>query len=475
MNPKKRLGEIDARAAEIVTEMDELEAIEAPTDENTARYAELEAEAVALADERPGVAERAEKVAAVRAAATPANRTPAFEAPQINVKADRFENLDSVVRGVVPEEAMRAQALTVIEEGNAGADAHKERMTELVESHDGILSQYIIAAANPAYRSAFAKIMASDSGQAYLTPEEGQAVLAVQRTALSTTGQNGGHAIPAFSDVSLIYTGTQTTNAVRSLATIKTGTTKEWKGLSSAGVTAYYKAEGVAVTDGSPTFAQPVITSHQGSAFILGSLEVFDDTALLSDIPALVQEAKDDLESNKFINGTGTGEPVGLAYALTASKVDTTNTGTTSVTTSTVVAEFDALALAQHERYQDGASVIANRNFFHTARNSTVAQAGTSFWNDFGKGVPSTIRGYDAYIASHMNGTYSTTGNVVAVLGDIAKTFYIYDRLGMTLEPTGHIVSTTTGLPTGQKGYLARWRHGSQVVNLNASKMLVVK
>ena len=55
--------------------------------------------------------------------------------------------------------------------------------------------------------------------------------------------------------------------------------TDQWKGVSSAGVTAAFQAEAAETTDTSPTLAQPVIDCAMGRAFIPFSIELGQDWA----------------------------------------------------------------------------------------------------------------------------------------------------------------------------------------------------
>jgi hypothetical protein len=61
------------------------------------------------------------------------------------------------------------------------------------------------------------------------------------------------------------------------VASVITIGTREWKGVSSAGVTASYDAEAAEVSDDSPRFAQPTITSAMGRAFVPFSIELSMD------------------------------------------------------------------------------------------------------------------------------------------------------------------------------------------------------
>jgi HK97 family phage major capsid protein len=67
----------------------------------------------------------------------------------------------------------------------------------------------------------------------------------------------------------------------------------------------------------------------------------------------------------------------------------------------------------------------------------------------------------------------STTGaNNYAVVGDFSTGFLIVQRAGMTVELVNHLFDTSTGRPTGQRGWFAYARHGFDVIVPNAFRLL---
>ena len=77
---------------------------------------------------------------------------------------------------------------------------------------------------------------------------------------------------------------------------------------------------------------------------------------------------------------------------------------------------------------------------------------------------------------SNMDGTIdaaATANNHALIYGDIAKAFYIVDRVGTTLELIPNIVGANQR-PTGQRGALMWFRTGSEVVNVAAARLLDV-
>ena len=87
--------------------------------------------------------------------------------------------------------------------------------------------------------------------------------------------------------------------------------------MSSGGVTASYDQEATEASDDTPVQAQPTATTSSGRAFVPFSIELGDDWASLSqELSTLTADARDVLDSDKFLNGSGTNEPAGIYTGL---------------------------------------------------------------------------------------------------------------------------------------------------------------
>jgi predicted phage gp36 major capsid-like protein len=65
----------------------------------------------------------------------------------------------------------------------------------------------------------------------------------------------------------------------------------------------------------------------------------------------------------------------------------------------------------------------------------------------------------------------ATANNYMMIYGDIAKAFYIVDRVGSTLEIIPNLVGANQR-PTGERGALLWFRTGSEVANIAAARLL---
>lgn len=452
---------VEALRSEIVT----LDALESPTEEETARFDAAISEFDQAKAEYDKAVARAEKIEAVRsvALAPTTKRESGFHAPEVIVKRSPFDGLDAIRSGYVSNSEIVARALTAIEETGGDSD-HMERATELAQGHAGIAA-HVLMTGSPAYRSGFEKFMRSpEMFTALLTGEEAEAF----RTAMSTTAGNGGYLIPFLLDPTVILSNNGTANPIRQISRVEVGTSNKWNGVVSAGVTAEWKGEGSAAADGSPTFTQPSITAILGDAYVLGSFEAFQDTNIEAQLPRLIQDAKDRLEATAFTVGAGgTSAPKGVvtaAAAVTDSRVTPTTGGSFSAASQVYL-----VANALPARHASRASWIANKATINRIRQFDV-YGGSSFIADLSMGQPPMLLGQPLYEASDMASSV-TTGSNILLAGDFSE-YLIYDRAGVTLEYVPNVFDTTTGRPTGQRGFLAHWRTGADVTSVNAFRLL---
>lgn len=469
------LEQFDERLAAIRQELVGIEENDSPSEEQVTRSEELLAEWDTVTAERAACEERiesarvhAERVEAIRNAPV---KESGFHAPNVISRRSPFDGIEEVNRRGLSADEMRARALTAIENTRAAgvSDQAKEnatRMAEMDESVTGEISRHFLLTGSPSYRSAFEVILKhpTDFG-VRLSAEQAEAF----RTAMSTTNANGGYAIPFLLDPTIILTSTGSQNPFRRIATIKTGTSNKWQGLTSAGVSFSWVAENTALSDGSPTLGQPSITAHKAAAWISASFEVVQDTNIAAELPALLADGKDRGEASAFAIGSGSGAPYGVVTAVaavTASRVSPTTGG---VFTENSVADVYKVADALPDVHQENAAWVANHKVYSLIRQMSPSAAGSSFWANLGVGTPQELLGAPAYKAVAMDSTM-TTGAEAIVIGDF-KNYYIYDRIGMGIEYIPSQVDGS-GAPLLQRGWVAHWRVGADVVNADAFRVL---
>jgi len=466
-----RIEALGQKVEALRAEITDLDAVEAPTEEQTERFAAAITEFDAAKVEYDAAVEREEKIDAIRSVviAKPESRTPAFSAPEVNVKRDAFDDLDAVSRNQVSDADLVARSLTAIEDikSRSFTDAARERAAELAESNPSI-ARHILLTGSDAYRSAFETILRNpEMGLAMLDGEQREAV----RAALSNTGANGGFTIPFLLDPTVILTNDGATNPFRAISRVVTGTSDKWNGVTSAGVTAEWLTEGSQAADVSPTVAQVPIKAEKGSAYIFSSYEQEADGQLVSQLPRLIADAKDRLEAAAFATGTGSDQPEGVVTgvtAITASRVTPTTGGTF---TSASIADVFKVANALTPRSASNASWAANKAILNTIRQQAMTQnSANSVFTDHALGTPSSLLGSPVYESSAM-ASAATTGSNVLLAGDFERGYVIYDRVGVEMRYVPVVVGANQR-PTGQSGWFAFWRTGAKVVDPNAFRLL---
>ena len=473
---KTRLESLTETVEALRSELLELDAIDAPTDEQVARSTAALAEYDTAVADLESAARYEEKMVAVRAAiADPAKRENGFAAPMVNTRKSEnpFENLDAVERGLVSGADILSRFENALEQDKtAGDDSFREAAYRKVYKNDQSPEQaarYALMVGSPAYRSAFEKILKyPTSYQSLLSGEEADAV----RTAMSTTSGNGGYAIPFLLDPTIILTNSGAVNPFRDLATVVSGVSNKWQGLTSAGVTAEWKSEGAAAADASPAFTQPAITAYQADAYVFGSYEVLEDTNLGTQLPLLIADAKNRLEADAFAIGSGSGAPKGVVTAVAASASLKVAPQTGGTFTSASVKDPFSLFAAVPPRHRAQASWVGNYTTYNLIRQMSPSGQGSQFWAPAYDNIPEKLLGRPIYEASQMSASY-TTGQSVLLVGDFSQ-YVIFDRIGMQLDYIPNVFDQATGRPSAQRGWLATWRVGGDATNINGFRVLTL-
>ena len=118
---------------------------------------------------------------------------------------------------------------------------------------------------------------------------------------------------------------------------------------------------------------------------------------------------------------------------------------------------------------------IAEFSTLAEARRLLAAAADRSSFNEATASQPSTLFGWtilehstaDAFSAvdAAANGTHH-----LMVVGDWSQ-YVIAERVGMSVELIPHLFATANNLPSGQRGFFARWRNGADSVNDDAFRV----
>lgn len=387
--------------------------------------------------------------------------------PEFMRRTDPYDNNDELHRSVIGRgsfnsEDVISRAHVAIEQAPRYVnDAARERLNQLIELdnvHAPLISRHMLMTGSPQYHEEFTQYVKS----------RGYVVGEAMRTAMSLTDANGGYLVPFTLDPTIILTNAGIAGPLRSISTIKTIATDDWNGVTSAGVSAAWTAEGVEHgTDDSPSFAQPKITPKKADAWVFGSYEVLADSGFASELGRLLADAKVRLEEAAFATAnTGATIPRGVVAAVAAV---TASIVTAAATNAFAVGDVYNTSDALRPRDASQASWIGNKKIFSLTRRFDTA-GGSAFWANLGMGVPQQLLGQPIYECSTMVSAVSTGANIL-LAGNFAE-YYIVDRIGMSVLYDPLIRSTGNNRPTGQAGWYAFWRVGADVVDASAFRLL---
>jgi HK97 family phage major capsid protein len=371
----------------------------------------------------------------------------------------------------------RDRALRILDSRDAGElSASQKDQVERMARRDHVTARRIVVTENEDYRTAWLKMVTEP--HPILTQEENRAVQAWYefRAMGDVTGSAGGMGIPVFIDPSIILTAQESGNPFLSIARQVTVNTNQWKGVSSAGVTWAFQTEAAPTTDNSPTLAQPSVLVHMARGFIPYSIEVgMDYPGFASEMSTLLAQGYDELLVDKFTRGSGTGEPKGILTGISATAGDRVVVTTPG---SIVAADPYKLWAALPQKYRRSASWLMSIGV-----NNAIRQLGAAnVFHGYTVNLPSEwadqLFGKPVYESPYMppTTTWTTTAEGQAIVGDFSN-FVVARNGGMSVELVPTIFSATAspgiGFPTGQRGWFAYARIGSDASNVSGFRLLV--
>ena len=343
----------------------------------------------------------------------------------------------------------------------------------------GTTGRYLTAAGDPAYNSAFGKILRyGDSAAMRMTADEMTAVQRVaqvefERAMIEGTGSLGGFALPIEIDPSVLLTSSGALNPIRQLADVRQMVGFQLRLVSADTPASTYAAELTEVADGSPTLVQPTVTAQKGQSFIPFSIELgMDWASIQKDLLQLLSDGKDILDATMFLSGSGVAEPVGI-FAASGGLTNAQRIQTATAATTTI---GDLYALRQGltgTRFWRNAVFVAAPTAWDVFYRY-VAQASTTDPLPFTDGRGGPFLGTRKEEWSTMSAATTTTGSNVAIVGDWSG-YVIGDRVGAQVELVSHLFGATSRFPTGERGLYYFWRTGTSVSKPNAFRFLQVK
>jgi HK97 family phage major capsid protein len=384
--------------------------------------------------------------------------------------------------------AFRGQALAALDAHHAVLDGPAgARLETLIRTPAALPeARYLAAVADPDYPAAFSKALRyGEFAKMRMTAAEESAfdaVTAAQDALWAAapwtygTGSTGGYALPFDLDPTIINLSSGVNCPLRTIARNQILTQNARHYVTTTGVVATYAAEAAAMEEAGPTLDQPTLNAARGSAYIKASFEIWqDDPAIVADLARLCADGRDTLDATKFLTGTGTNEPLGIAVPGTTGSLSDTQRIQTIGADAVAVGDPYAVWDAIPPRYQAGASWVGSPGTYSFLYRLTPAGS-----EDEPQLIPEfggPLLGKPFYGWSTMPTALASTeqtDNIVLIAGDFREGVTVGDRLGGTVELVPHVMDGN-GKPTGQRGLIYWWRSGVVVHNPNSLRFLEVK
>ncbi|GGN96122.1 hypothetical protein GCM10010112_87080 [Actinoplanes lobatus] len=349
--------------------------------------------------------------------------------------------IDRAPRHLSTEGREKAERLVTVDPGDRSRQA-------------ALIARHILCTGGDDYAEAFRAYMETGF------PDE------VLRATMTLAPASGGYLVPFTLDPSIVLSNAGIVDPLRRISTVKTIATDDWNGVTSAGVSTAWTAEGQEMTDGSPTFGQPTITPKRADAWVEGTYEMLADTGFASELGRLLADAKQIHEGQAFATGNvGATRPRGVV-----AKVASVAGCLVPAAANGALAQADVYAVsdALRPRDADKAVWLANKRIYNKIKQLDTS-GGSAFWANMGVGRPSQLLGADNYEASSMTGTIAAGANVL--LAGNFEMFYIVDRIGMSVQ-YDPMLKGANGRANGKAGWAAFWRVGADVVDPDAFRLL---
>lgn len=343
------------------------------------------------------------------------------------------------------------------------------------EMDNAVTRKLMTETATSEYFGAFAKLHNGAQGHLRWTPQEAESFRRVEELKRSMnigTGSAGGDLIVPFAlDPSIVVTNDGAVDPMRSIARVeRISGTNTARFVTSAGVSTAWKAEEAELDDGSATLAEVDIECHKLTSFVPFSYELHEDAGIVSELSRLINDAVANETADKFVNGSGSGEPTGLITALVAADVNVIDPSTAEEFN---LVDIFNVANALAPRWRANGTFGASFRFLNETAAFQTENGSLQFPTV--QETPRSLLGSPAVEISNMasaaiDPSATSTANQVLVFGDFRQ-FVIVDRYPLSVELVNNLFGSNQR-PTGQRGIVAHHRVGSDLLTANAFALL---
>ena len=275
---------------------------------------------------------------------------------------------------------------------------------------------------------------------------------------------NGGYLVPEEYDHRLIDILDEE-NVMRKLGTRITTSGEHKINIAATKPAAAWIEEGGALTFGDATFDQIILDAHKLHVAIKVTEELLYDNAFNLENYIMQQfgKALANAEEDAFINGTGTGQPLGILAATGGADVGVTAKSATAITAD----ELIDLIYSLKRPYRKSAAFLLNDQTLAAIRK-LKDNYGQYLWQpSLQAGEPDRILGYAAYTSPDFPAV--AAGKAAVAFGDFSY-YNIGDRGTRSFAELKELFAGN-----GMVGFVAKERVDGKLVLPEAVKLLKMK
>ena len=275
---------------------------------------------------------------------------------------------------------------------------------------------------------------------------------------------NGGYLVPEEYDHRLIDILDEE-NVMRKLGTRITTSGEHKINIAATKPAAAWIEEGGALTFGDATFDQIILDAHKLHVAIKVTEELLYDNAFNLENYIMQQfgKALANAEEDAFINGTGTGQPLGILAATGGADVGVTAKSATAITAD----ELIDLIYSLKRPYRKSAAFLLNDQTLAAIRKLND-NYGQYLWQpSLQAGEPDRILGYAAYTSPYFPAV--AAGKAAVAFGDFSY-YNIGDRGTRSFAELKELFAGN-----GMVGFVAKERVDGKLVLPEAVKLLKMK
>lgn len=279
------------------------------------------------------------------------------------------------------------------------------------------------------------------------------------RAAMSTGTGTGGDMIPLTLDPAIILTNAGSNNPLRLVCRQVQTVTNTWQGVTSAGSTAEWKAEGAEAADASPATTPKPIPVYLADVDVLFSYEVeMDALGFQSELAKVMSDAILQLTNTAYTTGTGTTQPKGYVPNGTAPS---------RTAGAFTAADVTLLQNSLPARFSANACWMANIAVIN-AIAAFETTAGNLKFPEIRQNPPRLLT-KPLYENSNQSGDMTTAASRFLAYGDFTQ-HVIVDRVGSTLEILPGYGANRR--PSGQRHAFMYFRTGSDLLVTTAIQVI---